>query len=41
MLACTCFMTDEVNSILSLFCVGEALAAEKAKSSMSLVLLFA
>lgn len=41
MLVCTCSTTDEVNTILSLFCVGEALAAEKTKSSVSVVLLFA
>lgn len=39
--ACTRSTTGEVNSILSLFCMCEALAAEKTKSSVGLVLPFA
>lgn len=34
----TCSGADEVNSILPLFCMCEALAAEKTKSSAGLVL---
>lgn len=34
----TCSAADEVNSILPLFCMCEALAAEKPKSSAGLVL---
>lgn len=37
----TCSSPDEVSSILSLFCVREAWAAEKTKSSAGLVLPFA